>query len=692
MATYYKMYEKYDWVEDASSLPKDEFITIAGVQIESHFASTSFQDGVIGNPVGFNLVRFIGLHPAPVPDDQKGFSDGPLGTYYSYVTVQIPDGAFIDPAYLVGGSASPYLEDLGYEIEARWASISWQDLRATGDISFNFGAAFQLIAIEAAERAGFGSVVNSLLRVDEVRSAMQSHMNGTIELIEYGIDNFENADSKDYDGLVSAHLRKSYLDFLDLAEANLGTSRNATKFLDTAIMMADLSSGRTDIEISYGRKHDLIGNGLVLVGGEVSVVLGGNERDHIVNQGNSEGATASAGQGSYWGISPTRQFDYFDLKNGRDVFLGSDTDEFIEAGKGNDDLRGLNGNDLLSGGRGRDTIYGGSGQDLIAGGRGSDKIFGGNGQSDVVDYSSSNKAIEIELSRGRGWGGDAAGDKIQGVEWIIGSSFSDVISGDGGENYFFGGGQDDKIYGKGGGDTLSGGKGDDQIWGLKGDDWIAGNRGKDILVGGEGFDIALFADRNKPVKVDLAEQSDATSWLLTPPNKDDRQSGTVLSGFEGLVGSLSHDRLKGDDSSNVLDGLRGDDLMNGRDGDDSLWGGNGEDTLRGGWGEDVLRGGKGRDTFLFVADDVGELTTPNGYLVSHTDSIYDFEPGKDIIRIEGFDADASDLFIVETYGIGLPIVGAETDIHTEISLMGVNGLDIWIKGTPGVTISDFVFD
>lgn len=127
-----------------------------------------------------------------------------------------------------------------------------------------------------------------------------------------------------------------------------------------------------------------------------------------------------------------------------DVFYGSDRSE---------KLRGLGGRDIFFGSDGeRDTIEGGASNDTLV-------------------YSASTEAVSVSLLRGRGWGGDAEGDRISGIENVTGSQFDDMIWGDAGNN---------KLSGRNGDDTITGGGGDDYILAGLGTDVIvfSGNQGE----------------------------------------------------------------------------------------------------------------------------------------------------------------------------------------------------------------------
>ena len=70
-----------------------------------------------------------------------------------------------------------------------------------------------------------------------------------------------------------------------------------------------------------------------------------------------------------------------------------------------------------------------------------------------MEYSWSDTAVTVNLATGTPSGGDAEGDRITGVEGVIGSSHDDRITGDRGSNELAGGDGDDTLRG-GGGDDL----------------------------------------------------------------------------------------------------------------------------------------------------------------------------------------------------------------------------------------------
>jgi len=273
----------------------------------------------------------------------------------------------------------------------------------------------------------------------------------------------------------------------------------------------------------------------------------------------------------------------------------------IEAVEGSgfaDTLSGDDGADSIGGGAGDDRIDGRGGDDLLVGGAGADTLIGGAG-FDSADYSGSGGAVTVDLIAGTGIGGDAQGDRLQGIERLIGSGFGDVLSGDGFDNVLIGGAGADRLTGAAGIDTadysasgaavnavlggtgtgsggdaegdvlagienlVGGGFGDvlvgdgavNVLSGAAGDDRLVGNGGADRLDGGTGIDIADFSTGASAVTADLAAGT--------------ASGGVSLVAIEGLIGTAFDDALNGDVGDNRLVGGKGADLINGRDGLDT---------------------------------------------------------------------------------------------------------------------------
>jgi Ca2+-binding RTX toxin-like protein len=266
--------------------------------------------------------------------------------------------------------------------------------------------------------------------------------------------------------------------------------------------------------------------------------------------------------------------------------------------EGDDQLSGLAGNDLIDGGLGADLMYGGSGNDtfvvnsagditveeldggtdtvqsstsyalaasienltligtasrgtgnsldnaiignggnnVLAGLGGADRLDGGASGTDTADYSASDAAVCVSLTKGRGYGGHAQGDTLVGIDNITGSDYNDTLEGGAGTN---------------------------------------------ILRGGAGNDTVTYERAGKAVTVTLA----------TTEQQDTGGAGRDrLYNIENLTGTEFDDQLTGTNGANVLRGLGGNDRING---------GGGNDALDGGIGADILTGGAGIDSFIF---------------------------------------------------------------------------------------------
>jgi VCBS repeat-containing protein len=146
-----------------------------------------------------------------------------------------------------------------------------------------------------------------------------------------------------------------------------------------------------------------------------------------------------------------------------DALAGTSDDDWIVGLGGNDVLKGGDGDDVLEGDAGADQLFGGAGDDHLHGGAGTDKLDGGDGY-DVADYWDSSKAVTVNLSTGKGSGGDASSDALVNIEGVVGSAFADKLTGNAEDNQLFGGAGNDQLTGGGGDDYLIGGDGTDTAY------------------------------------------------------------------------------------------------------------------------------------------------------------------------------------------------------------------------------------
>ncbi|MDY0870996.1 type I secretion C-terminal target domain-containing protein [Dongia rigui] len=305
---------------------------------------------------------------------------------------------------------------------------------------------------------------------------------------------------------------------------------------------------------------------------------------------------------------------------------------------------------IALGGAGNDTLIGGGGDDTLTGGIGADVLTGGNG-NDTVKYNNSAAGVTINLTvlTAQVSAGEAAGDKLSGIENIVGSDFADTLTGDAKANQLDGGLGDDILKGGAGADRIIGGDGNDtalytgslagvsidlNILGPQGgsgdgagdvlsgienltgsnfNDVLQGNDENNILVGGTGNDMLIGdigADTmDGGLGIDTANYAgsvDAVTVNLTNSgaNAGGDAAGDILTGVENVVGTAKGDDLTGDSNANILDGGDGADILRGGAGNDVLIGGSGVDYIYAGSGIDTVNAGSDDDEIYFL----GELT------------------------------------------------------------------------------------
>lgn len=194
-------------------------------------------------------------------------------------------------------------------------------------------------------------------------------------------------------------------------------------------------------------------------------------------------------------------FDKTNLKSGgsiNDTITLGAGENYADGGLGDDTITGSIGNDLLLGGSGNDEIDGGRGSDYIEGGFGKDKLYGGKfADSKYVSgywlgnqyiYGYYEYTVDHSTNLIYGEGGDDYIEGGYGADMLDGGDGADRING-GDYSYYDDVIYDhDVIYGRGGDDDLSGKAGNDVIYGGLGDDEIYGGSGADTLYGEEGND------------------------------------------------------------------------------------------------------------------------------------------------------------------------------------------------------------
>ena len=206
-------------------------------------------------------------------------------------------------------------------------------------------------------------------------------------------------------------------------------------------------------------------------------------------------------------------------------------------GGGADILVGQSGKQTLGGEAGNDPIIGSADGDVLSGGPDDDSLNGGPGD-DTGDYSSSGAGVTVDLSNGAAQATGQGTDTLSGIDNLIGTSQTDVLTGDGAVN------------------TINAGDGTDDI--------VRGLAGNDVLDGGgDAGDTVSYVD-------EPAVLANLTTGTATNTGGTD-----TLSGFFDIDGSLFDDTLVGDGLANELEGFVGDDALEGRLGDDAYDGGGG---------------------------------------------------------------------------------------------------------------------
>ncbi len=176
-----------------------------------------------------------------------------------------------------------------------------------------------------------------------------------------------------------------------------------------------------------------------------------------------------------------------------------------------------------------------------------DRLDGGAG-SDTADYSGEASAITVDLSQatetsGPDMGynllgaaaGGAAGDKLKGIENIIGTAGDDTLTGGTGANTFTGGD---------GADALDGGAG-------TGDDLDTADYSN--------YDLATDS-----VTVTLAGSTAAPAVVRRDgESTDDPGNNDSLENVENIVGTAGDDVLTGDTAANTFTGGGGADTLDG---------------------------------------------------------------------------------------------------------------------------------
>jgi Ca2+-binding RTX toxin-like protein len=299
-----------------------------------------------------------------------------------------------------------------------------------------------------------------------------------------------------------------------------GLSQGGDAEGDTLVSIEHVIGSALDDTLIGGAGDDQLegraGDDILRGGGGADILMGGTGLDTADYSGSLSGVIVAL-DGSL-GIGGDAQGDQL---SGIERLVGSAFDDTLTGDDGDNILRGGAGNDTLAGGLGADTLM-------------------GEGGFDTADYSAAQGAVTVRLDGNASSGDIAQGDRLTGIEHVVGGAYADSILGDSGDN------------------VLDGGAGDDVL---------QGGLGADSLIGGAGIDTADYSDSVQGVTVSLA----------TGTGTGGSAQGDTLSGVENLTGSNYNDSLSGDTGANILSGGAGDDILAGGAGADSLDGGTGND-------------------------------------------------------------------------------------------------------------------
>ena len=227
----------------------------------------------------------------------------------------------------------------------------------------------------------------------------------------------------------------------------------------------------------------------------------------------------------------------YTMSDSNDDVTGTTYDDIIYGNGGNDTISGGNGNDILVGGKGNDHIEGGAGNDIYIWNLGdgfdtfsdyqnsntesrADKVKFGEGISfDDLTFERSGYHLNIYVNGNRNQGMQLYNqfyDDYRRIEYlefadgtiknltemgftytmsdsnddVTGTTYNDILIGNGGNDTLSGGNGNDILYGNDGNDTLNGQNGNDTLIGDVGNDSLNGGAGDDTYIYnlGDGFD------------------------------------------------------------------------------------------------------------------------------------------------------------------------------------------------------------
>lgn len=119
--------------------------------------------------------------------------------------------------------------------------------------------------------------------------------------------------------------------------------------------------------------------------------------------------------------------------------VGTNFNDTLTGNGGNNQLAGLAGNDVLTGNAGNDTLNGGLGNDFLNGGTGIDIADYSNITVCGTTHSGATAGVRVNLNLGVQNTVGAGIDNLVSIENVVGSRFSDILTGNASKNVLTGG-------------------------------------------------------------------------------------------------------------------------------------------------------------------------------------------------------------------------------------------------------------
>jgi Ca2+-binding RTX toxin-like protein len=213
-------------------------------------------------------------------------------------------------------------------------------------------------------------------------------------------------------------------------------------------------TGSNGVYLSSGSGNDRMtgspGNDSLIPGTGIDVIDGGGGNDTIYLYYETQPGSVSLDNSN---AAAVNSITVGGLASGS---ITNVEDIIFFGGSGADVITGGASYDSLSGGAGNDLLHGGGGGDVLIGGGGSDLLDGGSG-IDVASYEDAGSGVMIDLNKqgvAQNTGG-SGNDTLISIENLFGSSYADILTGDGNTNSIadFRGGND-QIFGNAGADLL----------------------------------------------------------------------------------------------------------------------------------------------------------------------------------------------------------------------------------------------